>query len=191
MEDVGKRGEKILSENIQPGETIKVKLKGTFGEAFVVTTTRIYVAKWGFQTGNTFGGRCNAFEFSTITGIEYKKSLLNGTVEVQTPSMQNSQKSYWGQGQNSAITADNIVNFQRKKFDIFMEATNLAREMMSKRRNTLSSTSFAQALGGEQKASENIQTDALAHIEKLAELRDKGILTEEEFTAKKKQLLGI
>jgi hypothetical protein len=33
--------------------------------------------------------------------------------------------------------------------------------------------------------------DVYAEIEKLAELRSKGILTEEEFEAKKRQLLGI
>ena len=33
-------------------------------------------------------------------------------------------------------------------------------------------------------------TDTAAEIEKLAALRDQGILTEEEFTAKKQQILG-
>ena len=33
--------------------------------------------------------------------------------------------------------------------------------------------------------------DTTAELEKLAALKDKGILTEEEFSAKKKQLLGI
>ncbi len=33
--------------------------------------------------------------------------------------------------------------------------------------------------------------DTAAEIEKLAELKEKGILTEEEFTAKKKQILGL
>ena len=31
----------------------------------------------------------------------------------------------------------------------------------------------------------------MAQLEQLAELRDRGILTEEEFTAKKAQVLGI
>ncbi len=31
----------------------------------------------------------------------------------------------------------------------------------------------------------------LSDLEKLAELRDKGIITEEEFKAKKKQILGL
>lgn len=33
--------------------------------------------------------------------------------------------------------------------------------------------------------------DQFAELEKLAELRDKGILTPEEFEAKKKQILGL
>jgi len=35
------------------------------------------------------------------------------------------------------------------------------------------------------------QADYLSELEKLGELRDKGIITEEEFQAKKKQLLGL
>jgi len=40
-------------------------------------------------------------------------------------------------------------------------------------------------------ASPTVQPDYLAELEKLGELRDKGIITEEEFQAKKKQLLGL
>jgi putative oligomerization/nucleic acid binding protein len=36
-----------------------------------------------------------------------------------------------------------------------------------------------------------VAPDPTEQIKNLAELRDQGILTEEEFTAKKKQLLGI
>jgi len=35
------------------------------------------------------------------------------------------------------------------------------------------------------------EDETLATIEKLAEMRDKGIITDEEFAAKKAQLLGI
>jgi hypothetical protein len=35
------------------------------------------------------------------------------------------------------------------------------------------------------------QSDYLIELEKLGELRDKGIITEEDFQAKKKQLLGL
>ena len=35
------------------------------------------------------------------------------------------------------------------------------------------------------------QDDTASQIQQLAQLKDQGILTQEEFTAKKKQLLGI
>lgn len=35
------------------------------------------------------------------------------------------------------------------------------------------------------------QDDTVAELQQLAQLRDQGILTDEEFAAKKKQLLGI
>ena len=41
------------------------------------------------------------------------------------------------------------------------------------------------------KSTSNNTEDALTQIEKLAALKEKGILTEEEFVAKKKQLLGL
>lgn len=44
---------------------------------------------------------------------------------------------------------------------------------------------------GSQKNSAEASVDVADQIKKLADLRDAGILTEEEFNAKKKQLLGI
>ena len=38
---------------------------------------------------------------------------------------------------------------------------------------------------------QTVQPDYLSELEKLGELREKGIITEEEFQAKKKQLLGL
>jgi hypothetical protein len=35
------------------------------------------------------------------------------------------------------------------------------------------------------------QGDSIAELERLAELRDRGALTEEEFSAEKRQLLGL
>jgi len=40
-------------------------------------------------------------------------------------------------------------------------------------------------------AAEAAEPDYVAELEKLAQLKSQGILTEEEFQAKKKQLLGI
>lgn len=49
----------------------------------------------------------------------------------------------------------------------------------------------AQAAQQPQAAPAAPQDDTVARLEQLAQLRDKGILTEEEFAAKKRQILGI
>ncbi len=47
------------------------------------------------------------------------------------------------------------------------------------------------AAEAEQPASAPAQADYAAELEQLAQLKEQGILTEEEFTAKKDQILGI
>lgn len=175
IKGLGNRGEKLLQDNLHSSEEILVKLKGSFGEGLVITARGIYILKWGFMTNNTFGGRCGFFEYKNITGIDFRKSFLQGTFEVLTPSHQNAQKSYFGTGQNSAISSDNIITFQSSDFKLFQEATRIARESLAQK----SEGQVATALSD------------VGQLEKLAELRDKGVITEEEFSAKKKQILGL
>lgn len=49
----------------------------------------------------------------------------------------------------------------------------------------------AQAATAQQMPAAPAQDDTTAQLEKLAQLKNQGIITEEEFTAKKKQILGI
>ena len=55
------------------------------------------------------------------------------------------------------------------------------------RRNSSANTDTEQS----QNDSNNQQLDLTEELEKLADLKNKGVITEEEFAAKKKQLLGI
>lgn len=47
------------------------------------------------------------------------------------------------------------------------------------------------AMAQQQAAAAPPEDDTVAQLQQLARLRDQGILTEEEFAAKKKQILGI
>ena len=49
----------------------------------------------------------------------------------------------------------------------------------------------AQSAVPSQAAPTNSSDDSLEQLKKLAELKDQGILTQEEFDAKKKQILGL
>ena len=175
--NLGGRGERLLKKNFQNDETCIAKLKGGFGEAFVVTDHNVYVLKWGLMAGQFFGGRCNCWPFERITGIECKKGLVTGIVEVLTPAHQNIKgMSYWAVGsKRSAIESDNAVSFFDRDYNKFQEAVNRARKLMANK----------------SRLSEPGKADNLFQIEKLAELKDKGIITKEEFDAKKKMILGL
>ena len=61
------------------------------------------------------------------------------------------------------------------------ELTNYIKEQVNKPKST----------GAVVHQTVNVPTDPMDQIAKLAKLKEQGILTEEEFTAKKKQLLGL
>lgn len=127
IEPLKSQGEKLVEENISKDEEILAKLRGDHGQALIITKKRLYVLKWGFSTGNMFGGKCNAFDYKRITGIEIKKGLLLGTVEILTASTQNTQKSWGGK----AMQADNMITFQKDRFGQYQEVVNLVRNLIS------------------------------------------------------------
>lgn len=175
LENLGGRGEGLAKENVQESE-ILVKLKGSWGEGLILTNQKIYILKWGLMAGNLIGGRCAAFSFGNITGLEIKKNLLTGTFEVLTPATQNAQKSYWGRGSNDAVKSDNVITFQRNSFNRFSEAVKIGRDLINKYHS---------------KSEETTQSNYLTELERLAVLKEKKIISEEEFQTKKKQILGI
>ncbi|MDQ0275745.1 hypothetical protein QO003_000048 [Arthrobacter silviterrae] len=178
--DLDKRGESILAENLPDGERIVGKLQGDFGQAIVLTDRRLYILKWGFQTGQTFGGKCTGFDYKNLTSVEMKKHAVTRMVVVNSASNQNNNRlSYWadrGKG-NNAIEADNVVTFSAKADTQFQQLVNLARENIT---NAHQSPAGAPASG----------IDVASQLEKLASLMDRGLLTEEEFATQKIRLLA-
>ena len=133
IEELGRRGEKHLQANLQPDEKILAKLKGSYGQGFVLTDRHIFVVKWGYMTGNLFGGRCSAFDYSSVVGIEIKKNLMTGVVEVLSAATKDAHLSYWTQKENSAWKSNYAVPFGSTKFAQFQQAVVLGREQINKR----------------------------------------------------------
>ncbi len=175
------RGDKILQDNLPSGDEVLVKLQGNFGQALVLTTSHLYIVKWGMQAGQTFGGKCVAYEYRNITAVEIRKHMTTRLVSVLTPATQDNNKlSYWGGSgsSNNAIQSDSAVTYSDKKLDAaFQAAVNLCRQLVTKAHN--------HGTGG------SGQDDSLDQLERLAKLKERGVITEQEFAAKKKQLLGL
>ncbi|WP_225228766.1 SHOCT domain-containing protein [Bacillus sp. PS06] len=102
----------------------------------------------------------------------------NEKVEIPLSSVSSINTTVKGLGASIAIVASN------NKASVEKLHIHIAQELKSLIDSLLHSSS-------NQTASINTSVDVADQIKKLADLRDGGILTEEEFNAKKKQLLGI
>ncbi len=68
-------------------------------------------------------------------------------------------------------------------------ATHVSNNVSRRQANRWAEQEQAQAPAPEQQ--ETSSTDQFAELEKLGQLKEQGILTQEEFDAKKKQILGL
>lgn len=112
--------------------------------------------------GLLYGLRVEDFPYDKITSIQYETGFALGKLII------------FASGNKAVI--ENVEKTQVKVFAEFIRARiSIVKEHAS---YTVPQQN-------------NANDDLIAQLEKLAELKDRGILTEEEFTAKKKQLLGI
>lgn len=111
--------------------------------------------------GMFFGCKQLEIPLEKINSIQSTKGLLLGSISIWDGASQ--------------MKVDNV---QKYSLQPFVNAVNNAKEALNQK-------SVNNVVKEEKK------DDSLAQLEKLAELRDKGIITIEDFEAKKKQLLGI
>jgi len=174
-EDIGSRGNKLAEQYIK--EPVIYSLRGDFGQALLVTNVSVYVLKWGFQTGLTFGGRCTPYSYANITAVQVEKKLTSRFIEIITPGNQDKRLNYWASRghTNNAIEAPNAVTFPSKSSDKFQAIVNFIQDKITHK----------------QHVGDNRQTiDIADQLEKLALLKQKGILTQDEFDSQKKKLLN-
>lgn len=112
--------------------------------------------------GLIFGCKQLEIPLDKVNSVETSKGLLLGSIKV------------WDGA--SAMKIDNVQKFALQPF---VTAVNNAREALKNNNQQV-------------KVEKNNDTnDYIKELEKLAELKEKGIITEEEFLSKKKQLLGL
>lgn len=183
IEALPDRLEKDLSEILRPDEQVLVKIKGAFKEGLICTDSRVIVLKGGFMTGQTFGNNVFQSNYHNIAGVEVKFHLLSGYFELSAGGMQNTDKRFWSNNKNSdPAKAPNCISLNRKEQKTkFQEACAIITEMVNKSHTTINAPVVQPA---------NVKEDVLTSLEKLSQLKDAGIITQEEFQAKKEELLA-
>lgn len=172
----------IAEATIPSSECLYVALKGVFKEYLFCTDKTVYIVKKGFMTGHTFGGGVFKMPYINITNAEVDYHFATGYFELSSGGLQNKPLNYWDNKDNSPQKAPNAISISggELKSD-FERATHFILEMIAKAKNpqvTVQQTSRSEKSFADQ-------------IRELKALLDEGLITQEEFDSKKKQILGL
>lgn len=168
--------ERTLTSALAPNERVAVKLRGVYKEALVCTNIRVLILKAGFMTGQLFGTDVFQCPYPNVAGAQVNFNLVTGYFELSAGGMQNTKKSFWNNDKAvSAAKAPNCVSISgRVQADKFRQACAFIMHMAS-----------GGVTGGVQNSGDSINT-----LERLAKLRDTGVISSTEFEQKKAQILS-
>lgn len=152
---------------------------------------RLMIVKAGAMTGlmsGTLGGhRATTFPYAEITGIEYNAGMMNGVLEILTASYQGTaNKDYWrgthrsrNADANDPWTLSNTLPLEKGTQRLVAPQLNELRKRIAESK---------QRVIVQQAPSP--QNSLASELAELGRLRDRGVLSEEEFAAAKGRLLG-
>ena len=172
-------GENIIATLLGVGE--KTNIGSIFGHKagsilggnyLLVTDRKVVVIKAGMSVWATggFGLKTKTFLYDHITSVDVSKGIFFGEIEIVTGGMVEKGSG----GFFSGASKDSVIQFEKKYFE---EVQRLAKKILELAQQSRESRSLPSS------------NDVLEQIRKLAELRDAGIITEEEFLEKKRRLL--
>ena len=126
----------------------------------------------GFLSGRAFDGT-KEFYYSDLTSVQYKKASiwLNGFIQFEYPGSHSGQNNY-----NSENTF--VIMKGKTDLDECEKAYNYIRERIAFYKSQKNAPQLAQISPAEE-------------LKKYKDLLDAGVISEEEFNSKKKQLLGL
>ncbi|MFM8349993.1 MAG: SHOCT domain-containing protein, partial [Actinomycetales bacterium] len=186
--------EQVLAAHCPQGERPWLVINPGSGAGYLAAFEKeLIIAKTSFAAGlgaGTLGGRrVTHFPYKQITGIEYNAGMLTGVLEILTPSYQGSaNKDYWkglGKGSNTdsndPFKMSNTLPLSKPGFATAAPAIQQLRERVS----------AAHEVQVVVQANAAPTSSSIAdELRKLADLKDQGILTDEEFTQAKARILN-
>jgi hypothetical protein len=176
IEPISEKLDRALNLALAPNEPVAVKLRGVYKEALVCTNTRVIILKAGWMTGQSFGTDMFQCPYRNVAGAQVNFHLVTGYFELSAGGMQNTKKSFWNTNNTvSAAKAPNCVSISgRDRAEKFRKACAFIMHMTSR-----------DASAGIQPSGDSINT-----LERLAKLRDAGVISAADFESKKAQILS-
>jgi hypothetical protein len=138
----------------------------------------VTIERTGFRARTTVGKGTKRIPVSSITAVQWKPAggLFNGFISF-TLGGGNEARSVFGTQTANAATDENSVLIKKKQMPEFEQLRAAVEQAIAQR-------------GRPTAAAPAAAPDVIGQIEQLGRLRDAGVLTNEEFEAKKVELLG-
>jgi hypothetical protein len=175
-----------LDANLAEGETVEVVITGPSNQAIIGTDRRAFVWKQGFMAGATFGAEMTSWSYRSLVGVQIHTGMMSGAVVLQGAGQAGTATSYWKTGDGDPYQAPNAIPLTRP-FDQAAAGVARLRQLID-----IAHDPERHAVpplpppAGAAPAAE----DPIALLRQLGELRDAGVLTTEEFEAKKAEILA-
>jgi hypothetical protein len=182
IESLRWRARRHVEKHTNEDDEIRFALRGTNGQALVALQDRLIIIKPGITAGALGGARVTTFYYDDITGIEANTGLMMGVIEVNTPAFPGTTtKDYWSQDKDrNPRFLSNCVPIDRagaKAYKPYLDQLrNWIREAKQGTRGGQGSAPATPSMADE--------------LQKLASLKESGVLTEEEFQQAKRRLIG-
>jgi hypothetical protein len=168
-----------LDRNLAPDEAVEVVITGPSNQAIVGTSRRAFVYKRGFMAGATFGSELTSWDYRHLVGVQLHTGMLSGAVVLQalvrraigrTPG---SSATTTPTRRRTRSRSPNPGSRRRRGVARLRQLIDLAHRPS---RGPVG-TPVAPDQG------------PIAVLRQLGELRDAGVLDEEEFQTKKAEIL--
>jgi hypothetical protein len=166
-----------LGEHLTDGETIQVVIRGLGGQAIVGTKTRAIVLKPGWRAGATFGAEVTAWGYKNLLGVQVHKGMLTGAVVLQGPGQTGRSTSAHRNKDDDPHKAPNAIPINAE--------WNLVKAGAAKLGALIDSAHS----GADSPQPPPAATSMADELAKLGELRNSGVLSDEEFSVAKQRLL--
>jgi hypothetical protein len=191
----------LVQPHINEGENIQFCLLSRdireCNQAIVALTDRLLMIKPGSLAGETSGPEGISFYYRDITSIEVNTGLINGVIEINTPSYQgNGHKGLWdikNRGKDPYEVTNWLPISKRylKEYKPYIDMLRAMVRAAKQERVASSSPQRVSSLRSELKYLAFLRASGvLSELEKVASLRASGVLTDEDFQRAKRRLLG-
>jgi hypothetical protein len=171
-----KDAQKALQQNLSQGEVVRVIIKGPWDQAMIGTDFRLFVFKKGLMGGVVFGTKMASWDYKNLTGVQIETGVSSGLVALQGAGIISENMSYWNTGDRGPQESPFAIPLVRENFEQAKTRVPILRDLIHKAQQS--------------QAVQSPSSDIPAQISKLSELKDRGILSMEEFETKKKELLS-